>query len=339
MEMEKDTSMLHRVLVFLAVLGLALGAAGNAFAGFFSAPDSTFTFQLGGLAPITVGADYTFPYTQGGLATLTNNGTEHDMTAAAGIWQTASKYAGTKVGQGTSLFTGVALITDLVLTASNGTADFTASYGVANPVAGNRTGPSQTIYSGSICPTGCLGGTSAVSGTVVVKSAGAPFPVSLNKVGVGGTTILNLGGPVIQATLAPFVTGKVRITGITSNILQLPDRSPVQTGPGILLGATPNELVKTQTTMGAFFTTVPGTKVIEVTHTVTLSGTNQLASASQAGQVTLVSPLRVATGAIAGTIPGFVKQTFAFVPEPGTLLLLASGAAGLVVLGRRRTRR
>jgi hypothetical protein len=31
-----------------------------------------------------------------------------------------------------------------------------------------------------------------------------------------------------------------------------------------------------------------------------------------------------------------VKTTFVFAPEPGTLLLLASGAAGLLLIGRRR---
>jgi hypothetical protein len=40
-----------------------------------------------------------------------------------------------------------------------------------------------------------------------------------------------------------------------------------------------------------------------------------------------------------GNIPGSYSQTFAFVPEPGTLLLLVSGAAGLVLIGRRRVRK
>ena len=35
-------------------------------------------------------------------------------------------------------------------------------------------------------------------------------------------------------------------------------------------------------------------------------------------------------------IPSFATLTLTFVPEPGTLLLLASGVAGLAVLGRKR---
>ena len=74
-------------------------------------------------------------------------------------------------------------------------------------------------------------------------------------------------------------------------------------------------------------------------HTVTISGSNNLASASQSGMVTLVAPLRVDTGpAVSGGIPLTGKMTLSFVPEPGTMLLLVSGAVGLVLLGHRRMR-
>jgi hypothetical protein len=60
-----------------------------------------------------------------------------------------------------------------------------------------------------------------------------------------------------------------------------------------------------------------------------------------AGVVQLISPFKVVTNA-AGNLPGLATQTLTFlgaVPEPGTLLLLASGVAGLVLHGFRRMQR
>jgi len=76
------------------------------------------------------------------------------------------------------------------------------------------------------------------------------------------------------------------------------------------------------------------------TMTVTTSGTNALASGSSSGMVTLVAPIRINSNAVGqGVIPGLVKKKFTFVPEPGTMLLLVAGAAGLVAMGRRRLQR
>jgi hypothetical protein len=55
----------------------------------------------------------------------------------------------------------------------------------------------------------------------------------------------------------------------------------------------------------------------------------------------LISPFRVVTNA-AGNLVVLARQTLHFegeVPEPGTLLLLGSGVAGLVWLGHERARR
>jgi hypothetical protein len=295
----------------------------------FSAPDSVFFTQLGGGQGLTVVGTYQ----NGGYVTLSNNGGSHDLAQGDDIWKT------TGLAAGTSLFTGVALITDLVVTAANNAATVTPAFSAANSLAGNLTNSDQTIYSGTICPTGCLGGTATVDGQTVVKVAGAPFPFPNTILGIGGTATIMIGTATIAATGAPFVTGKVRITNVTTNVISLPNRSGAPTGVGIILEPTSQELVKTFTTMGGFRSTNPSGQ-LETRATVTLSGTNQLASASGAGQVTLVAPLRIDTGPLqVGNIPGKVRATYVFVPEPGTLLLLASGAAGLVLMGRRRIRK
>ncbi len=71
-----------------------------------------------------------------------------------------------------------------------------------------------------------------------------------------------------------------------------------------------------------------------------LSGTSSTAKPS--GILTLVTPTQVHTKGIApqtDKLALFNTITFHFVPEPGLLLLLGSGAAGLVLFGRSRMRK
>ena len=56
------------------------------------------------------------------------------------------------------------------------------------------------------------------------------------------------------------------------------------------------------------------------------------------GVVKLVAPGGLMS-TLGGDLPLFVSMTLNFVPEPGTLLLVGSGVAGLAMLGRKRMRR
>jgi hypothetical protein len=76
---------------------------------------------------------------------------------------------------------------------------------------------------------------------------------------------------------------------------------------------------------------------------VTLTGEahgpgSQTSSTAQAsGFVRLVTPVFVSTNIPASAVvPVFAFIDLHFVPEPGTLLLLSSGIAGLVLFGRSR---
>jgi hypothetical protein len=110
----------------------------------------------------------------------------------------------------------------------------------------------------------------------------------------------------------------------------------IQTGVGVTLAPSGTENVRTFTTALGFRSTM-ATAPLSTQASVTLGGTNVLASASFGGMVTLVSPLRINTGALGvGNLPGAFTKKFVFVPEPGTALLLVSGAAGLIFIGRKR---
>jgi hypothetical protein len=63
-------------------------------------------------------------------------------------------------------------------------------------------------------------------------------------------------------------------------------------------------------------------------------------AAANSGVVQLVTPAQVFTNiGPSGKLPVFGILTLHFVPEPGTLLLLGSGVAGLALIGRKRMSR
>ncbi len=67
-------------------------------------------------------------------------------------------------------------------------------------------------------------------------------------------------------------------------------------------------------------------------------GSATTSSAAQgSGVVSLVSPVFISTSLDAfPVVPTFARFTIHFIPEPGTLLLVGSGIAGLAIIGRRR---
>jgi hypothetical protein len=68
--------------------------------------------------------------------------------------------------------------------------------------------------------------------------------------------------------------------------------------------------------------------------TATLMGSNALTAGGQ-GTLVLVTPIKVLTN-LGSPLAAFGILTLTYVPEPGTLLLLGLGIAGLALGGRRR---
>lgn len=331
--------MILRKLVVVAVAAGMLGfSASTAWSAAFIPGGSSLSAKLANLPEISVTGDPT-ALTSASLSGGTLN-VEASLFSTAGLTL------------GTTLLTNVALMQNLTLNVVNNTGilspGFSATpssavpggYAPGNPWGGNLTGPAKLSGSESLCGggTGCLGGRNfTLNGSIVIAAAGGlslPFP--LDAVGRGGTGSVTLGGAPLAAIGGPWITGKARVTGLNTNVLFVAARGG-QVGVGVTLNLATTETAVVVTTMGGLTTTVTATApVLSTEPTVTFTGTNSI-TASGAGSVTLISPTKIDTGALAlGNLPGVWRASFKFVPEPGTVLLLVSGAAGLAFIGRKR---
>jgi len=102
-----------------------------------------------------------------------------------------------------------------------------------------------------------------------------------------------------------------------------------------------------------------GTKIDQITTPMTPSGVKKFINvtamgfahdpssvttntAQPSGVVQLISPMQIVTNLTSGSnekLSLFTTMRVHFIPEPGMLILLGSGVAGMVVLGRRRMRK
>jgi hypothetical protein len=234
---------------------------------------------------------------------------------------------------GSSLYTGVPVMTNIGVS-------------VTNPQHTASEGFSTTNYlshlPGSAHPmvTGRLGGIGPLNGNLFLMVDGVravQFPLSPVGAAAGGTFKTTVVGIPFSNTYMPWLTGPVPITGITTNVVSYNG----VTGAAMTLRIQPGEPYRTVSTGMGFVSTNNG--LPSEYRTVTPSGPNNLLSGastiSGTASVTLISPIRINTSpSVQGRIPGAVWLDLVFVPEPGTLLLLVTGAIGLAVIGRRRMR-
>jgi hypothetical protein len=284
-------------------------------AGTFVPEDSSMSFRLSGMSESLIAAR---PGTQGQVGLVDNGMGGHDLVLGATVWSTVN------YGRGTSLYTGLPVIGDIRITMKNPAATFQSGYSYTNYAGdGGVKGP----HLGAVAP---------LSGSLVVWALARPaLVVDIGLLGgVPGTAVYpTLLGISMSVTGGPWATGPLTIAGITTNVISVNG----VTGVGITLQAPTGVPRITLSTRGGFVSTNNGLPV--EAHTVTISGLNNLVSASQSGTVTLAAPMRInTTPSVAGRIATAGKLTFSFVPEPGTMLLLISGTVALLVIGRRQIR-
>lgn len=295
-------NMLVAALAFGTAMALSLTASAAQFP--LDAANSFLDIKLGNIPQIHLTA-------QSSDVTATEITGGHTVAELASVFQTNS-FVVNSAG-----FTGLPDLTGLKLSLHAGAGNFASGVTYANPVG---TG----IVSG-------FGGTQATVGVAILRAGGFDFAINLGVLGAGGTTNLAaVLANVLVLTGAPFNTGIVNITGLSSNLLFVPGLGI--TGVAFTLNLTTVQLLTATeiTTLG----------VVVENATVTLSGgNNNLASTGGSPSIKMISPFRLSTAGLAGNVAGAVTKTFTFVPEPGTVLLLLTGAAGLAIVGRKRMRK
>jgi hypothetical protein len=207
---------------------------------------------------------------------------------------------------------------------------------VSDPGQGNGFVEPASVFTGDIqLPTGLFTGVALINGLTIGNLANGAKTIAPNAQPVTrGDFVLRekggLGGP-------GALTGSAFVNVLFLFNLTVPLNIVGETG------ATTSVVAGTLavTVRGTGWTT--GTMMLNnvttgdpAANTVTYVGFDNR-NANGTGVVQLISAFHVATNA-AGNLPGLATQTLTFVPEPGTILMLLSGAVTLGIGGWLRMR-
>jgi len=208
--------------------------------------------------------------------------------------------------------------------------------GIFVPVTDAAAAPIVGILITAQLGTGTLG---PVSGGV------QSVPLSNNRLPVAGLAKVCLFSTLCGTALPLLLTQHTGATGTKGvgigGILTIGGTSPIR----ISIEAAPWTL-KTKTSIDQITTPVGGTKKIYVNRQAKGfahgPSSNTSSTALPSGVVQFITPMQVVTNLPQGSnlkiaLFGYLKVHF--IPEPGMLLLLGSGVAGLVLLGRHRMRK
>jgi len=176
--------------------------------------------------------------------------------------------------------------------------------------------------------------------TVVIPKTlftGVPSISGLDVVGFGNLTKVVGSGTAVGGVAGSAVVNVLQFAGlpIPLSVVGVPGATAMAALAAIIItvvgqGWTTGVAVVTGVTSGT-------TSGVNNTNTVSVTGTDTRTAGHQ-GNITLISGFQAITS-VAGSLSGFASQSLTFVPEPGTLLILGSGIAGLGILGVRRMRK
>ncbi len=186
---------------------------------------------------------------------------------------------------------------------------------------GSFVEPGGIFATAQVLPTALFTGVPLISGLSLTASNATKVVTPPTAVGgiLGQSVVAVLGG-LVNLVVPLTVAGSGGSVMVTAFTLMVDVTGHIwTTGVATITGIT---------------TTTPGNAVV---NTATLAGYDNR-TAGHGGTIQLVTPIRILTNA-AGNLPGFAIQTLNFIPEPGTLLLLGTGALGLGIVGRRRMKK
>lgn len=236
------------------------------------------------------------------ISTFTGGGT--------GLPTTATPLPGSAMGVTFNSSGGGFTVPSAVFVANSTSPVGWTSMAAANTIYTIRTVTNSSNVSGSFSGTAGTGPYTGIMGSgssVTVELGIVPLPMVF-----GGLVLpVNVGSPGSVTAMAAVLANPVTVTVIAT-------------------GWTTGQIIVSDQTASAPTATTATTG--------TATGTNNLSA--NGGSITLVSPFLVLIrGAASENRAGYAKLTLNFsnkVPEPGTLLLLGSGVAGLAFLGRRK---
>jgi len=291
---------MRRVLVLLAAAVLALGLGFPASAALLNF-DGTVSTAIGTELPV-------LNNTLAGVATLNNS---------AGTLPAHLQTLQLKGSRGAGETSAMVAVTDPVV--------------AANGIASIRI--NSELGTGTFAP--ISGG--ALSTSVLTSNV---LPVrGLSKVCLLSTQCTNFLPLILTQHVATSMAKGVGIGGLlTIGGGTNPIRISIEAAPWTIKTATQIDQITTpMTPMGVkIFINVQGAGFA---HDPSSTTTN---TAQPSGVVQLISPMQIVTNLTSGSnakLSLFTTLKVHFIPEPGMLILLGSGVAGLVLLGRRRMRK
>jgi hypothetical protein len=316
MGLARTRAKMRRLTGLLLVIGGVVGAGAPVSAAILSLKSSTLELRISA-ACSTVSNDcatgsvlplITMAQSPASISVAVND-LSGGFTLPAGLFGTTAAYK-----TPTTAFQDltVPMITSLNITAVNAGGSVTS-----------RGGPALSV-----------GGAMPLSGFMRLGLLGMqPVPVNLAALGQDAQTAVVVGQLSIFMDGGNFGAGAARVSGIVTTLTRETPSDTVGCAP-LLCGSGFGLITTTFTIGGVTFSSFKTATFVE------LSGFDNR-TAGHVGSLRLVSPVSiVVSGNDIVTFPGFLTATLHFVPEPGTLTLFVSAAAGFFALGlRRRSRR